>query len=163
LGFTDSTVAGGQNNGWMQWAGQARVTADVSFTSTVALGTVTGLSVNVQAGRSYFFEAYLSFTCAAAGGARAAIAGTATATAIEYDGYIVDSGANGIKGNVQATALGTAVGAVATTGTAGLILIRGTITVNAAGTLLVQGAQGVSSATATVFKRGSVFKVYDMP
>jgi len=163
LGFTDSTVAGGQNNGWMQWAGQARVTADVSFTSTVALGTVTGLSVNVQAGRSYFFEAYLSFTCAAAGGARAAIAGTATATAIEYDGYIVDSGANGIKGNVQATALGTAVGAVATTGTAGLILIRGTITVNAAGTLLVQGAQGVSSTTATVFKRGSVFKVYDMP
>ncbi len=147
--------------GWMQWTGQTRVTADVTFTSTTALATVTGLSVNVQAGRTYVFEAHLSFTDAAAGGIQAAISGTATATDIRYDGFIVDSAANGIKGNTQAAALGTAVASSTTTGTAGCVIIRGTITVNAAGTLLVQAAQNTSNATATTIKRGSWFYVYD--
>src|SRR5262249_46759590 len=59
---------------YLKWGGTARVAADVP--SVVAtLANVTGLSVNVAAGRSYAFEAELSFTCAAAGGIRAAIAG----------------------------------------------------------------------------------------
>jgi hypothetical protein len=146
---------------YFQWAGQARVTADVTFTSNVTLGTVTGLSVNVEAGRTYGFEAYLSFTDAAAGGAKAAIAGTATATAIEYDGWMVAD--NAIKGQAQATALGTTVASSTTVGTSGVIQIKGTITVNAAGTLLVQAAQNTSNGTATTIKRGSTFMVYDMP
>jgi len=150
--------------GFIQWAGQARITADVSFTSTVTLGALATLSVALLAGRTYIFEAELPFTCAAAGGARAALVATSglTATNIIYDGWIVDSAANGIKGNTQATALGTAVGAVAITGTAGHISIKGTITVNVAGTLNVQGAQGVSSGTATVFKRGGYLLVHDI-
>jgi len=97
---------GGNNaNGWLQWAGQTRVTSVVNFNNTTTLGTVTGLSVNVQAGRTYGFEADLSFTCTPAQGIRIAIGGTCTATAIVYDGWIVDSGANGIKGNAQSTAL----------------------------------------------------------
>lgn len=159
VGIIDANTGGS----FLQWAGQKRVTADVTFTSTTALATVTGLSVNVLAGRTYSFEAYLSFTDAAAGGIQAAIAGTATATDIRYDGFIVDSAANGIKGNTQAAALGTAVASSTTTGTAGLVLIKGTITVNAAGTLLVQAAQNTSNATATTIKRGSYFIVHDMP
>src|SRR5262249_47715660 len=110
---------GANSNGWYQWAGQTRVTADVTYTSTTALATVTGLSTNVQASRNYSFDAHLSWTDAAAGGIQCAIAGTATATNIVYDGWIVDSAANGIKGNAQATALGTAVASATTTGTAG--------------------------------------------
>ncbi len=148
-------------NGWMQWGGQTRVTADVTSTNSTVLATITGLSVNVQAGRTYCFIAEISWTDAAAGGLQLAIAGTATATNIIYDGYIIDSAANGIKGNAQATALGTAVASATTTGTAGHARICGTITVNAAGTLLVQGAQNTSNATATTFKRGSYFYVWD--
>lgn len=154
---------GSSTDTWWNWAGQARVTSDVTYTSTAALANITGLTVNVAAGRTYSFEAYLSFTDAAAGGIQAAIAGTATATAIEYDGWIIDSGANGIKGNTQATSLGTAVATATTTGTAGVVLIKGTITVNAAGTLTVQAAQNTSNGTPTTIKRGSYFLVYDMP
>ncbi|MBA0084304.1 MAG: hypothetical protein HRJ53_04845, partial [Acidobacteria bacterium Pan2503] len=89
-------------NGWFNFGGQTRVTSNVTFTSTTTLATVTGLSVNVQAGRTYHFRAELSFTDAAAGGIKAAIAGTCTATNIVYDGWITDSAANGIKGNAQA-------------------------------------------------------------
>jgi hypothetical protein len=150
-------------DGWFHYAGQKRVTSDFSKTSDTTLANVTGLTVDVAAGRTYSFETELSFTCAAAGGVKAAIAGTATATNIIYDGWIVDSGANGIKGNAQATALGGTVASAATTGTAGHILIRGTITVNAAGTLTVQFAQNTTNGTASVAKRGSYFIVYDMP
>lgn len=149
--------------GWIQWVGQKRVTGDFSKTTDVTLADVTGLSVSLQAGRTYSFTAEILFTCAAAGGVQAAIAGTATATNIIYNGYIVDSGANGIKGNTQATALATAVASATTTGTTGIIRIMGTITVNAAGTLTVQFAQNTSNGTASVAKRGSFFMVYDMP
>ena len=155
---------GGNNaNGWLQWAGQTRVTSVVNFNNTTTLGTVTGLSVNVQAGRTYGFEADLSFTCTPAQGIRVAIGGTCTATAIVYDGWIVDSGANGIKGNAQSTALAGVVANAATTGGAGHVKISGTITVNAAGTLLAQAAQSVAAANNTAVLQGSKFLVWDMP
>src|SRR5262249_22968636 len=71
LTLTDANAT--NNTGWLQWAGQTRITADVSFTSTVTLGALATLSVALQAGRTYIFEAELPFTCAAAGGARAAM------------------------------------------------------------------------------------------
>jgi hypothetical protein len=165
LEINNGASGGGTLTGvYYQWGGQARVTSDVSFLNTTTLGTVTGLSVNVSAGRTYSFEAELSWTDIAAGGVRAAIAGTCTATNIIYDGWIVDSAANGIKGNAQATALGGIVANAATVGAAGHLTIKGCITVNAAGTLLVQAAQSVlNNTTATVIKRGSTFMVYDMP
>jgi hypothetical protein len=149
-------------NGWMQWAGEARVTSDFSVTSSTALTNVTGLSVSVAAGRTYTFQTELFVTDAAAGGVQAAIAGTATATAIQYTGYTIAD--NAIKAKTNATALATAVGSTVTTETAGIIVhITGTITVNAAGTLTVQMAQNTSNATATIAKRGSYMLVQDMP
>ena len=147
---------------YFNWGGQARVTSDFSKTSSVTLSDVTGLSVQVAAGRTYSFEAKLFVTDAAAGGVQAAIAGTATATAIQYAGYTVAD--NAIKGLTNATALGVAVASTLTTITAGIMVqIFGTVTVNAAGTLTVQMAQNTSNATATVAKRGSYFIVHDMP
>jgi hypothetical protein len=160
LNFNDGT--NWNNNGWFNYAGQARVTADFTVTSSTTLTNVTGLSVTVQAGRTYHFEAGLYVTDAAAGGVQAAIAGTATATAIQYVGYTIAD--NAIKAKTNATALATAVGSTVTTETTGIIVrITGTITVNAAGTLTVQMAQNTSNGTATTAKRGSYFIVHDMP
>ena len=161
-----SIDTGYQNHGgWFNYAGELRVTADVTATSTTTLATVTGLSVALQAGRTYSFDVHISWTDAAAGGIQLAMVATGglTATNIIYDGWIVDSAANGIKGNAQATALGGVVANAATTGTAGHAEIHGTITVNVAGTLNVQFAQSVSNATATTAKRGSYMLIYDMP
>jgi hypothetical protein len=152
----------GGSGGWFNYGGQARVTSDFSVTSSTALTNVTGLSVSVAAGRTYMFEACLQVTDAAAGGVQAAIAGTATATAIQYTGYTIAD--NAIKGKANATALATAVGSTTTTETSGIVVqIFGTITVNAAGTLTVQMAQNTSNATATIAKRGSYLIVQDMP
>jgi hypothetical protein len=152
---------GVQQGCYLKWGGTARTTGDVSET-TATLANIPGLAVNVAAGRAYSFEVELSFTCVAAAGIKAAIAGTATATNIIYDGWIVDSGNNGIKGNAQATALAGPVANAVTVGTAGHVTIRGTIEVNAAGTLTVQAAQSVVNATATVVKRGSRMIVHDV-
>jgi hypothetical protein len=160
-GVLQVSAGAGSATGFMQASGQTRVTADVSVTSSVALANVAGLSVNVIAGRTYAFEAYLSCTCAAAGGVKAAIGGTCTATSIIYDGWALDT--NAIKGQANSTALGGAVASTVTTATAGVVIqIKGSITVNAAGTLTIQFAQNTSSATASVVKRGSYFMVYDM-
>jgi hypothetical protein len=147
---------------YLQWGGQARVQADFPFGNTTTLGNIGGLLVNVVAGRVYTFEAELSFTCAAAAGIKCAIGGTCAASNIIYDGWIVDSGANGIKGNAQATALGAAVAAANTTGTAGHVTIRGTIEVSTTGILTVQAAQNTANATNTVIKRGSRMLVHDI-
>lgn len=167
---TTGVVASGNGNnadatGWLQWGGEKRTISAVTFTSTTVLGTVTGLTVNVQAGRTYKFMAKLYITSmATAGGVQAAIAGTATATSIVYSGYEMDTGATPVHGFAVATALGTQVAlATGTTGTVGVIEISGTITVNAAGTLLVQAAQGASNATATTIGQGSWFEVHDYP
>lgn len=149
-------------SGWFQWGGQGRVSSDFSRTFSTTLANITGLSVSLQAGRTYHFETELYITCAAAGGVRAGISGTATATNIQYTGYAIAD--NAIKGKTNATALSTAVASTLTTETAGIVVrITGTITVNTAGTLTVQLAQNTSNAIATIAKRGSWLKVYDMP
>jgi hypothetical protein len=151
--------------GFLNWGGQARVTSDKTYTSTTVLADVTGLTVALYAGRTYSFDVYLSFTDAAAGGIQAAMVsdGTLTATAIEYDGWIIDSAANGIKGNAQSAVLGGVVASATTTGTAGVVQIKGTITVNVAGTIKVQAAQNTTNGTATTVKRGSYVIFQDMP
>jgi len=159
----NSGTSGNLQGSYLKWGGTARCPGDVPITNNVTLANVGGLIVNVQAGRTYSFEAELAFTCAAAGGIKVAVGGgSATATYVIYDGWIVDSAANGIKGNAQATALGAAVAAAATTGTAGHVTVQGTIEVNAGGTLAVQAAQNAANATATVVKRGSRLIVHDI-
>lgn len=122
-----------------------RVSTQFDKTNTT-LADVTGLTRNVEAGRSYAFVATLYTTSDVGGGVKAAIAGTATATSVIYEGITTDAG---LSTQSRATALGTAVGAV-TAVTAAIIIIRGTIVVNAAGTLTVQFAENVATATSSV-------------
>lgn len=135
----------------------ASVTTQFDKTSSTTLGNVTGLSHDVEAGRSYGFEAVLVTTSNTAGGIKAAVNGSCTATAIKYEGRAISG--NAIVGQTRATALGGAVCDV-TGVTAALIEIRGTITVNAAGTLDIQFSQSVASAAASSVLTLSTFRLF---
>ena len=93
-----------------------------------------------------------------AGGVKVAIAGTATATTVIYEGLTMDAG---VVTQTRATALGTAVGAI-TTATAGFIEVTGYIQTNASGTLTVQFAQNASNGTASSVLVGSNFQVQEI-
>jgi len=137
---------------------QARVSTQFDKTSDVTLANITGLTANVAAGKIYRFEAKLYTTSNVAGGVQFAIAGTATATAIIYEGLTTDAG---LTTQGRAAALGTAVGAV-TAVTAAYTVITGTITVNAAGTITCQFAQNASNGAASSVLVGSTFSIIEM-
>lgn len=126
--------------------------------ANTTLADITGLSISVLAGRTYKFRAILFTTSSAASGVKAAIAGTATATSIRYEGWTMAASALG--GQTRATALATAVAAI-TAVTAAMIFIEGMITVNAAGTLTVQFADNTGTNTSSVLT-GSSFEVEDI-
>lgn len=130
------------------------VTSDQAITSSTTL-TNSALSFSVEDARTYIFTAKLYTTSNVAGGVKAAIAGTATATSIIYEGRTISGGTTT---QTRATALGTEVGAV-TAVTAAYIEINGTIVTNAGGTLVVQFAQNASNAGATTLLTGSSFEV----
>jgi len=143
------------------WAGGKRVTADFSKSLDTTLANVTGLSVNVTAGRTYSFEAILHTTSITSGGVKFAIAGTATATAIVTEALLYDQANLTEPVQTRATALGTAL--VGTTAvTVAYARITGTITVNAGGTLTVQFAQNASDVSSSTVLRGSTFIVQDI-
>lgn len=124
----------------------ARNSAQFDATSSTTLTNVTGLTRNVEASRVYAFRAKLQTTANVAGGVKFAVSGTATATAISYEGILNDTAT--IVAQTRSTALGTTVCA-STTSTAGTCEIGGVIQVNAAGTLTIQFAQNASSASAS--------------
>jgi hypothetical protein len=138
---------------------QARVSTQFDVTSNNTLANVTGLSVSLIAGRTYSLRAILYVTSNASGGAKVAVSGTATATAIRYRAKTFTS--TTLSTHDQATTLGTAVGASTSAVTA--IEIDGTITVNAAGTLTIQFAQNASFGTASSVLVGSHMVVCDIP
>lgn len=124
--------------------------------TNATLATVTGLTRNVEAGRTYAFRAVLQTTAVATGGVKFAVSGTATATAISYEGTMA-SGAV-IATQTRATALDTTVCASTTT-TAGTCYIEGVIQVNAAGTFLLQFAQNNTDASASSVLANSYFQL----
>jgi len=135
---------------------QSRVSTQFDKTNTT-LSDITGLTATLVAGKIYRFEAKLYTTSDVAGGVKFAIAGTATATNIIYEGLTTDAG---LTTQSRAAALATAVGAV-TAVTAAYTVITGTITVNAAGTLTVQFAENAATVTSSVLV-GSTFVVTEM-
>lgn len=124
----------------------ARNSAQFDITSSTTLTNVTGLSRNVEANRVYAFYAYLQTTANVAGGIKFSVSGTATATAISYEGTLQAAAA--LVAQTRATALDTTVCASTTT-TVGTCVINGVIQVNAAGTLTIAFAQNASNGAAS--------------
>jgi hypothetical protein len=166
-----------QVTGYIQWSGQSRLTADYSVVQSTTLANINAgspdvatLFVTLLAGHTYSFRAYLPVTCGQ-GGVKVAMGGTIGNATIIYDGYFIDAGSGGVKGNARGAALGAAVASAVPGGTSpdvpvnGFVIIEGTITVNpspdAAGTLTVQFAQNTANATPSTVKQGATLTVFD--
>lgn len=133
-----------------------RLTADFPSTTTT-LATVTGLSVDVEAGIEYVYTAKLNIAPDTTGGSKWAMGGTATATEVDYS-TIRDSDVSRLgTGGGPKTALDS-TDAVAGTATDVQVTISGSIKVNAAGTFGVRFAQNSASGTSNV-KKGSTFTI----
>lgn len=128
------------------------------FTRSVAvLASITGLTRNVEAGKTYTFEAVLPFSADVTSGHLWSINGTATATDVWYEIQAIRHATPGtIDISARHTALGGFTGAAgATSGTA---YIRGAITVNVAGTIGPQFSLNSGTSTGTV-RRGASFRI----
>lgn len=121
------------------------------------LANITGLTANVGAGETWYFEAALHLTLSAIGGEKYAIGGTCTATSIVAEVVTTQNTSATMTPLPRITALASGVGNAAGD-TVGFTMIKGTIVVNAAGTLTVQFAQNTASGTSSVLV-GSVFKL----
>ena len=136
--------------------GRSRVSTQFDKTGNTTLSDVTGLSVTVTAGSTYGLKGVLFLTSGSSGGVKVAIAGTATATSIVYDGLLFSNGT--ISAQTRVTSLGSTVCA-ATAVLTTQCQIEGTITVNAGGTLTIQFAQNASNGTTSSVLVGSRFYV----
>lgn len=154
-GFARSLPDGANSTGNTLTTGATISTAQVDRASSTVLTNITGLTANVVSGGTYLFEAYITGTATANGGAKFAINGTATATSVSYTG----SNLNGTTNNATTTTiiLGNAVGA--STAVLTNATIRGAIVVNAGGTLNVQIAQNASHADTTSAYINSYFLI----
>lgn len=149
-----------------------RLATQFDTTSTTLTNiTVSGsaLSVNLTSAAAipgasysgvYGFEAVLYTTSNVGGGVKAAISGTATATAIIYEGIITQAGTIVVPGTTRTTTLGTAVANVTAVTTA-TIRLSGLIVVSVAGTLTVQFACNAATGTSSVLV-GSNLKVWPL-
>ena len=128
-------------------------------TTDTTLANITGLTFNVEAGKTYSFEANLFVDGGSGAGAKYAIAGTATATTVIYNVRSVSDGTPPVEVIQQrATALGTGLG----DNQSGSLFtkLKGTIIVNGAGTITVQFAQNTSNANTSSVLVGSYFHLF---
>jgi len=162
IGVVVATLGSGLlPTGWFVDAGIKRVSTQFDKTTDTALANVTGLSVSLQAGRTYSFEANLFITADVVGGSKFAVAGTATATVVIFSVELLDYGTNVLTIADKATALGGAgIGQAGTT--SGRCRIKGLITVALAGTLTIQFAQNAATGVSSV-EVGSDLIVRDNP
>ena len=131
-------------------------TSSFAKTTDTTLANITGLSRNVEAGRTYAFTATMQTTAAATGGVKFAVSGTATATSIRYEGVLQD--ATVTVAQTRATALDTVVCA-STTSTAGTCTIKGVVVINSGGTLTLQFAQNASDGGASTVLVNQYFQL----
>lgn len=136
---------------------QSRVTTQFDKTNQ-SLSDITGLSATLEAGKTYRFEANLFTTSNSSGGIKTAISGTATATSIVYEAFVMNQGSGT---NERTTTMGTAVAGITAVSTANVRIV-GLIVVNAAGTLVVQSARQAAAGTTSILV-GSHFVVTEMP
>lgn len=144
---------------FLKTKGRKRLTAQFDRTSS-SLGNVTGLTVDLLAGLTYGFRAYLHYTAHATSGHQYAMGGSCTATSIVYQ---TTSLSNATMANVIAArhaVLGGASGQVGSA--AGTTLMEGCITVNVAGALRVQFALNTGSGVTSSLLAGSFFDVWEV-
>jgi len=139
----------------------ARQAANFDAAATTTFAAITNMTVNLEAGKTYHFYAWLPCTLDLVGGAKARFSGTATGTDIRIIYKMFDTAAAAIVSVNQTNALGAGGATAVTGGASAEIVAEGTITVNAAGTLLMQFGQQVAAGTSSAL-RGGVMIVTQM-
>ena len=139
-----------------------RVTTQFDVTSSTTLAGITGLSVNVEAGVTYKFEANIWVSPSASGGTKIGMnGGTATATAVIFESLLTeDTSTFTVISSIRYTALNN--GNTAVGGTGYCYRITGSIVVNAAGTFFPSFAQAVSNGTPSSVLVGSTFQIWQV-
>jgi hypothetical protein len=133
-----------------------RVPSKYNKTANATLNTVSGLTANLEASKSYTFESTLYVTADQTGGAKFAIGGTATVKAVVYE---IQEVCNDTSTITLASMQTVKNGAAGQSGcTSALVTIKGTISTNAAGTLTTAFGQNVASGVSSVLQ-GSTMKV----
>lgn len=164
-GVVRVTTGAAAADGWLRGdAGKTRLTGNHTVaTNTATLAAINNLTTTVAAGRHYHFRSVLHCTTVNTSGVKVAISGTATHTDIVYDVIIHGISTPAFLTSGRATAKDTAIGVTAS-GTACVVEIIGTTTINAGGTLLVQAAQNAETGAAesVIVLRGSTFLVQDL-
>lgn len=133
-------------NGTLMAKSTSELDCDNSGSLCGAAGTtltnVTGLSVSLLTGRTYYCHIALMTSAGSSGGLKVALAATDTLTvsAFALGGYL------GQSAGQNTTSLGTGIGGTASQAFASL---DATLVTTAAGTLQVQAAQNASNATQT--------------
>lgn len=148
LGATQNTV---------EMPAIVRVSSQFDKTADATPANITGLSVDLTAGRTYIFEAHIYMTADATGGINLSIGGTATATNLRAVGqtFDLDSAAGTIRDIRQGIAITSTMADIFGYATF-YTRITGTITVNAAGTLTLRFSQQSSSGTSSVLVGSSL-------
>jgi len=143
-----------ENSAWSNClSATLRVTADVS-NSTTSFADVTGLTIGVNAGETYAFSCFMTYTTAVSTTAlELSVNGPATPTALDYS-VLTATSATAIHDSSQ-TAYDTATDPVNGGGATRLSAqITGTIIPSASGTFAIRSRSTVAASAATV-TRGS--------
>lgn len=151
-------MSGDLTRGW----GSSRIisakisTVQIDKTSSTTLSNVTGCSHKLQSGATYIFEAHITGTATANGGAKASVAGDGILSATNFTATATNM--NGIVANARSTTttLGNAIGG--STAVLTDIIILGSIVVNKGGVASLQFAQNSSHADTSSAYVGSYIK-----
>ena len=167
---SESTVSAGlqiglgtgvNSNGWYQWGGQSRTTADMAVTNTTSLTNVPGLSITVISGRNYYFEfdGVAQGIASGNGGVAFGISGSASLSNSRY--FATGIAGTAVAGSTTNTALSLAP--VSGVGNSVFCQMRGSFTAGTSGTVTIQFAQQSSNTTASTLLRGATFNAWDSP
>lgn len=136
-------------------------TTTVLFDKTdTTLTNVTGLTADVQTGKTYTFRAAIYVTPSAGGGFKLSVSGTCSASNVIVGATVDNQSAGTVLPGPRVTSLGSTV-ATATGSSKYYVVIDGTITPSVSGTLTVQFAQASVSGTSSV-DIGSSFDVKEL-
>lgn len=134
----------------------SRTSADINYANTNTLVDVTGLTLNLLAGQSYDFSAFLDTTSANNAGVSVAIGGTAVLSAIAATAQVQQGTAFASPTTSRVTAKSTRFGDVTAVTTA-KISINGSCVCTTSGTLTIMFAQNAAQASNTTLLSGASF------
>lgn len=139
---------------------QARVASDFSLASSTAFVDIPGLTVGVEAQRTYAVLATVFMTAGTRNGGYAfAVGGTCTASDFACDAWALDGTINkyGFSSTFGASIMTESLG-----GPPLSIYLRGAVSVASAGELRLRFAQQISNVIPSVIRRNSTFMVQDI-